>query len=916
MAGINDAGPVSVRLLGPFAVTVGGSPVALSSRPRTLLAVLALDVGRPVPTERIAAAVWGDGRPADTRKATQVLVARLRAALGARAIRTTADGYQLGVPPDAVDLHRFESALARSRAAKDPVEEYHLLQVALRYWDGPPFEAVRSDLLLAVDRPRLLELALHAVERCADLALARHVPGLGDLAARLRELVGAHPLRESLWVRLMAVLDATGRRADALAAYRDLYRVLHEELDTQPGEEAQAMHRRLLADGADEPRRVTAGPPSMLPPSDTVFGGRADALASLDALLEPDAVPRAARIAVVDGPGGIGKTTTVLHWARRVADRFPGGSLYVDLRGFSPTDTPLAPEAAVRRFLDALRVPPGRIPADADAQAALYRSVLADRRVLVVLDNARSARQVRPLLPGGRHCAVIVTSRNRLGGLVAMEGATRVTLATLTPAEARDVVAARIGTDRLAAEPAAANELLALCGGLPLAHVIVSERAAARPDAPLADLVGELQHGSRIDALSADDARAARSVFSWSYRALGSDAAQVFRLLGLHPGPHVTVGGVAGLTALPEHRARAAVAELERASLLTEPAPGRFAMHELLVDYAVELVRADPPADVESATVRMLDHYLRAAHQAEETLAPMEDPHTVGPPQDGILAAPPPADHDSGVEVFESQTPVFVAMVRRAAGTGHDEHTWRIARCLRTYLWGRGLVSTAFEVERLALAALESLGRVPEQVASRCWIVHALMRFGRFDDAWQTIAPTLDIAERFANDGVHAWAQHAMGVVLAERGRPDEALVHARRALELFRRAGDRVGEGRVEPAAAFYLRLLGRHADALDAARHAFAIETETGDLVVRGHTQELIGDIQRDQGEHRAAVESFRAAVDDRRPVGRDASLADVLDKLGDAYEAAGDPERASTARRDARSVRDDLALAPVVR
>jgi DNA-binding SARP family transcriptional activator/tetratricopeptide (TPR) repeat protein len=914
MPGINDAGPVSVRLLGPFAVTVGGSPVAMSSRPRTLLAVLALDVGRPVPTERIAAAVWGDGRPADTRKAIQVLVARLRAVLGAGAIRTTADGYQLGVPPDAVDLHRFESALARSRATQDAAEEYHLLQVALRHWDGPPFEAVHSDLLLAVDRPRLLELALHAVERCADIALAGHVPELGDQAARLRELVGAHPLRESLWVRLMAVLDATGRRADALAAYRDLYRVLREELGTQPGEEAQTMQRRLLADGADEPRLATTGPPSTLPPSDTVFGGRADALASLDALLEPGTASHAARIAVVDGPGGIGKTTTVLHWARRVADRFPDGSLYVDLRGFSPTDTPLAPEAAVRRFLDALRVPPGRIPADSDAQAALYRSVLADRRVLVVLDNARSVEQVRPLLPGGRHCAVVATSRNRLGGLVAMEGATRVTLATLTPSEARNVLAARLGTARLAAEPAAANELLALCGGLPLAHVIVAERAAARPGAPLADLVGEL-HGSRIDALSADDDRAARSVFSWSYRALGADAARVFRLLGLHPGPHVTVPGVACLAALPEHRARTAVAELERASLLTEPAPGRFAMHELLVDYAVELVRGDPPADVESATVRMLDHYLCAAHQAEETLAPMEDPHTVDPPPDGV-PGPPPADYNSGVEVFESETPVFVAMVRRAAGTGHDEHTWRIARCLRTYLWGRGLVSTAFEVERLALAALESLGRVPEQVASRCWIVHALMRFGRFDDAWQTIVPTLAIAERFASDGVHAWAQHAMGVVLAERGRPDEALVHARRALELFRRAGDRVGEGRVEPAAAFYLRLLGRHADALDAAQRAFAIETETGDLLVRGHTHELIGDIQRERGEHRAAVESFRAAVDDRRPIGRDASLADVLDKLGDAYEAAGDPDRASTARRDARSVRDELAPAPVAR
>ena len=430
---VGATGAVSVRLLGPFAVTVDGAPVTLSSRLRTLLAVLALDVGRPVPTGRIAAAVWGGELPADTRKAIQVLVARLRTALGAGAVRTTADGYQLDVPPDAVDLRRFESALAASRAVQDPAEEYRLLREALGHWRGFPFESVDSDLLLAVDRPRLLESALQNIERGTDIALAGHAPDLGELAAGLRELVGIHPLRESLWVRLMGVLDRTGRRADALAAYQELYRILREELGAQPGAEAQAVHRRLLADDAGP---AASAPPAMLPPSDGAFRGCADALASLDALLEPAA--GAARIAVVDGPRGIGKTTTVLHWAHRVADRFPDGSLYMNLRGFSPASAPLASDVVVRRFLDVLGVPPGQIPADADAQAALYRSVLADRRVLVVLDNARGVEQVRPLLPGGRHCVVVVTSRNRLGGLVAVEGAAPVALGTFTPSEAGD----------------------------------------------------------------------------------------------------------------------------------------------------------------------------------------------------------------------------------------------------------------------------------------------------------------------------------------------------------------------------------------------------------------------------------------------------------------------------------------------
>ncbi|MEV0893983.1 BTAD domain-containing putative transcriptional regulator [Promicromonospora sp. NPDC050262] len=886
-------GRLSVRLLGPFAVTLDDTPVALSSRLRTLLAVLALDVGRPVPTERIAAAVWGKDRPADTRKAIQVLVTRLRAALGADAVRTTPGGYQLDVPPQAVDLSRFESALTESRASADPAEEYRLLREALTHWRGSPFETVDSDLLVTVDRPRLVQPALAAVERCADLALAGTPdPGtpdpsdadLGELAAALRELVAVHPLRESLWVRLMKVLDHTGRRADALAAYQDLYRVLRDELGTSPAEDARAAHRRLLT--PEQPEQPAQ--PAMLPPPESTFRGRSGALTALDALL--DSAPR---IAVVDGPGGIGKTATVLHWAHRASGRFPGGTLYVNLRGYFPTNTPVAPAVAVRQFLDALGVPPARIPDDADAQAALYRSVLADRRVLVVLDNARDVEQVRPLLPGGRRCVVVVTSRNRLGGLVAVEGAARLALGTLTPAEAEDVLAARLGTARLAAEPEAARALLALCGGLPLAHVIVAERAAARPGAPLAGLVREL-HQSRIAALSAGRDQAARSVFSWSYRALGADAATVFRLLGLHPGPHLTIPGVASLGALPRDRARAAVVELERASLLIELAPGLFTMHELLMDYATELVAQDPPEQSGAATVRMLEHYLGVAHQAEEALAPTEDRHTVGPPSHGVLGSPPPSGHDAGVALLDREAPVLVAMVRRAAATGNHEHTWRIARCLRPYLWGRGQVPTLLESERLALAALERLGRVPEQVGSRRWIAHALMRLGRADDAWRTIEPTLPPTERRVehhvdDDAARAWLLSTAAAVLAELGRPDEALDHAERALDLFRGSGDRVGEGRTESAVGLYLRRLGKLDDALAASQHACTTLTEAGDVWIRGYTRELVGDIQLDLGDPGAAAATYRACAEDLRALGRTDELAGILAKLGAARDAA---------------------------
>jgi tetratricopeptide (TPR) repeat protein len=474
-------------------------------------------------------------------------------------------------------------------------------------------------------------------------------------------------------------------------------------------------------------------------------------------------------------------------------------------------------------------------------------------------------------------------------------------------------------------EPEATEELLALCGGLPLAHVIVAERVAARPAATLAEVVGELhQHGSRIGALSAgrpadgpeDENRTARSVLSWSYQALSDDAARVFRLLGLHPGPHLTVASVASLGAFPQHRARAAVAELERASLLIELAPGRFTMHELLMDYALELVADDPPSATDAALVRMLDHYLHAAHQAEEALAPTEDRHTVGPAVDGVVGTPPPADDHDGIAVFDSEAPVLVATVRRAAATGHHEHAWRIARCLRTYLWGRGQLSTVLEVERLALTALETLGHVPEQLASRCWIAYAHLRLGRVDDAWRTIEPAAAAAARCADTSLDARVLHATSVVLAERGRLDEALDHARRALDLFRRADDRVAEGRVAPMVGHCLHRLGKLDDALDAALHALTLQADAGDRWIRGYTDELIGDIQRDRGEHRASADAYGACVDDWRSVPRMTGLDRILDKLGDAYEACGDPHRAAAARHDARAVRDEVGPAPVTR
>jgi len=344
------------------------------------------------------------------------------------------------------------------------------------------------------------------------------------------------------------------------------------------------------------------------------FVGRSGHLRALDALLQDQgAAPTAVVISAIAGMAGVGKTALAVHWAHRVAGRFPDGQLYVNLRGFDPGGAGLDPGQALHGFLEAFGVPPARIPEDLAAQSGLFRSLLAGKRMLVLLDNARSAEQVRPLLPGSPGCLAIVTSRDKLAGLVATEGARPLALDLLTAADARDLLARRLGADRVAAEPAAIACIIAACARLPLALTIAAARAATSPTFPLAAIAAELREAaSALDPFDAgESATDVRTVFSWSYRALSAPAARMFRLLGLHPGPDVAVTAAASLAAVPPGQARALLAELTRAHLLAEHAPGRYAFHDLLRAYASELASAQEcPADRASAVHRLLDHYL------------------------------------------------------------------------------------------------------------------------------------------------------------------------------------------------------------------------------------------------------------------------------------------------------------------
>jgi transcriptional regulator with XRE-family HTH domain len=440
---------------------------------------------------------------------------------------------------------------------------------------------------------------------------------------------------------------------------------------------AERLDNLLAGTGLSVPE--LAAVPHQLPAAVVGFTGRVAELEALTELLhDAAAAPGTVVISAIGGTAGVGKTALALHWAHQVAGRFPDGQLYVNLRGFDPSGAPAAPEAAIRGFLDALSVPPERIPASAEAQAGLYRSLLSGKRILIVLDNARDEQQVRPLLPASRAGLVIVTSRNQLAGLAAADGARLLSLDVLTRGEALQLLTARLEPGRAAAEPGAVAEIAGLCACLPLALAVAAARAAARPGFLLAPLAEELRDSAnRLDALDADDpAASVRAVFSWSYQQLSDASARMFRLLGLHPGPDISVPAAASLAGSADADVRRLLRRLARAHLIAEHVPGRYAFHDLLRAYAAEQAhQTGSQAERDAAVGRVLDHYLHTAARAAFLLDPSKEPVALTPPQPGATAGQP-ADYAQALAWFEAERQVLLAAITLAARSGFDAHAW------------------------------------------------------------------------------------------------------------------------------------------------------------------------------------------------------------------------------------------------
>ncbi|MFF7073765.1 AfsR/SARP family transcriptional regulator [Streptomyces pseudovenezuelae] len=923
---------VQLRLLGPVELVVRGNLVELGPpQRRTVLAALAVDAGRPVQVDVLAERVWGADRPDGARRALYAHVARIRRTCEAtddspgdalRVVRRSG-GYQLEAGPDQVDLHRFRrlTALARQRGQNLGVRA-SLLTDALALWRGEPLAGLEGQWIARV-RETWRRERVDAAVRWAQAELRGGDPDA--VVAPLTELLEEHPLAEPLAEALMRALHATGDSAGALNCFAAIGQRLAEELGTDPGPRLREVHQAVLR-GLPAATTALTNPdvtpvrirstvdviPAQLPMGVGGFTGRSEELARLrDILAAAGQQPTAVVISAVSGTAGVGKTALAVHWARQMSNAFPDGQLYVNLRGFDDGGA-VSPARAVRAFLDALGVPPQNIPRGLDAQAALYRSLLAGRRVLILLDNARDAGQVRPLLPGAPGCLALVTSRNRLTGLAVAEGAHLLPLDLLGPAEARELLAVRLGPVRLATEPAAVDEIVVQCAGLPLALAVVAARAATEPRRPLAELAEELRTADRrLDPLDGDDpSGGVRAVFSWSYRMLSPNAARLFRLLSLHPGPDAAPPAVAALAGVTEDSAQALLTELTDAQLLTEHRPGRYTFHDLLRAYAAECTAAeDDDVTRHTATLRMLDHYLHTAWAADALLTLRRDPLTLAPPLPGAQPGRP-SDHREALAWFTAERLVLLSAVERTP-PGFDTHTWQLAATLTTFLERRGDWQELASAHTTALRAARLAGDTAGQANAHRGLGLAWARLERTDRAEHHYLLALDLFAELGNEAGQARMHQNLAAVASADGRHPEALDHAHHTLEHYRCAHDRGGQAIALNHIGWYHTKLGDHRRALAYCEQALGLVQEIGDLSGQAHTLDSLGYIHRHLGRHARSVECYGQALELFRKTEDRRSEAIGHAYLGDTHEDAGDLTAARQAWARAVEIFDDLGL-----
>ncbi|MGH3353574.1 MAG: AfsR/SARP family transcriptional regulator [Nocardioides sp.] len=787
---------VKICLLGPLQVTRAGAPVEVPGRrPRTLLALLALEAGTPVSADLLADRIWGEELPDNPRGSLHTYIGRLRRVLGKEVVRRAAGGYILDLPRSSVDALAFVDLLDRTGGA----DAYERLEEAIELWRGEPFDEPAGESLAERMRPWLVDRYLAAMEHRGELDVA--AGRASKAVADLRRVVSDHPLRESLWAILLDALDSAGRTAEALEAYEEVRSRLADELGADPGAELRAIFTRLLVGASPDPEmdapdsepavpaqrtseeNLPDAVPHQLPADVPGFSGREVELRLLDAvtIAHESGWPS---VVAVHGVGAAGKTALAVHWARRTIDHFPDGQLFIDLRGYGPGE-PMPPEQALSGLLIGLGVDGEAVPDDVDAASALLRTTLAQRRVLLVLDNARDAQQVRPLLPGGESLA-LVTSRSQMRGLASREGAKRIALDMLTAAESEDFLRQRLA--ERASDEEAVRVLADMCGHLPLALAVAAERCSRHPDVSLADLVAELSgESSGLSALeTADDPLTdLRAVFSWSYDALDEESRAMFRRTAVHPGSDLSVPSAAALAGVGTGSARRLLDRLAEANLLREHRPGRFVLHDLVRDYALEMGSEEESGD---ALRRLVSWYTHSLVAATEVDGPSHRLMTLDPIVPGVTA-------------------LSFATSQQARAWGDRE--WPSFGLAARLAVRRGLLSAAYQLVNKMFNL--SMRHSPAETA-------ALQEVG------------LDAAIRAGHRVDAAYIRNQLGISRARAGDLPRAISEFRAAAEVFRDAGAAAGLEMSLSNCGQALSMTGALDEAVAALEEAYAVADAAG--------------------------------------------------------------------------------------
>ncbi|WET76429.1 BTAD domain-containing putative transcriptional regulator [Amycolatopsis sp. QT-25] len=887
-------------MLGPFEVETAAGPVDVGGRQRVLLASLAFSANQVVPQWKLIGHVWGEESPLDVRNGLQTLVSRLRRSLGADVIETTEGGYLLRAAAADLDLLEMrelvDSAAAAAREG-DAGREYALLASAVRLWRGDPLEDVASPDLRAEAGPKVAELWFATRERMLDVDLER---GRGqEVIADLRDLTARHPLRETLWARLMLALHRAGRRAEALEAYRQVSELVREQLGLDVGCAVADLHQAILLDDealvADQP--ATARVPRQLPGDIRGFVGRGNELAGLDHLVD-EGGSQPVVISAVDGAAGIGKTTLAVHWAHRVVPRFPDGQLYLDLRGYGPS-APVDPAEALDVLLRSLGVPPERVPADVEERAALWRTESAVRRVLVVLDNARDSAQVRPLLPGGG--SVVVTSRRKLRGLSAREGARHLTLGLLSPVEGLELFTDQVGRERAAAEPEAAAAIVESCAQLPLALRLAADHAARHPEWPLSSLRDELAGQRGLEVLTVEDDRNTdlRSLFDWSYDALDAQAAAVFAVLGLFPGDTIGRHAVAALAAIPTADAGAALGRLAEVSILQQRLPDRFELHDLLRQYARDKAATMPGAP--AAIERLVAHYVHTAERARGHLSGTAHRMPITPAGPGVPLVDFP-DHHAAVAWFDREIDTIAKLV-----LGADEHGLHVQAAVLfqlcwQYLYLRGHWRRMVAMGEAAIRSATAAG--DRFLRAKCYNGVGT-GYGRVADRRKQIFcyhTALEVFRELGDLAEQGTSLLNLGSALNWGRRFAEAVEPLREAVRLHESVGDELSIAMALNNLADTLVGLGRFEEADEPARRALGIfrKGKEPSRIVAG--LETIAAVQAGAGDHHTAAGTYREAIDLVEEVHVTRSAVPLRVGLGHALLALGDVDQAHGVWREA--------------